>query len=466
MDYLAVHQPNRDVADLRKQWCMIESLHRGTLAMREAGKAFLPQWPGEQEDAYKARLLTATLFPSYKRTVGVMSGKPFAKPLALKDAPDDVVKWAENIDLQGVSLHSFAAEMFEEVVGYGLAGILVEHPVATPSSTGTKTKAQVEASGNRPYFVRVKHDQILGWRAQMVGGRMKLTQLRILESTEQDVGLYGTVTVPQVRVLMPGGYEVHQPVGDGGEWQMVDQGLTTLSDIPYVPLYGLRESFMIGLPPMIDLAYLNVKHWQSQSDQDTILHVARVPILAMVGADDQTQLTVGGSSAVKLPMGADMKFIEHTGAAIKAGADSLTELVEQMIQTGAELTVKKPGAQRTASQDNNEAEANKSDLQRMAENFEDALDQALVYMADFAKLPKPGSVKLFSDYGAATMGEASATLIKDLHIAGIITGETAIKELQRRGVVSDDVDPGVEFEMAKSEVPPITPPTAAQGDVP
>jgi hypothetical protein len=50
--------------------------------------------------------------------------------------------------------------------------------------------------------------------------------------------------------------------------------------IPFVPLYGTRLAFMMGISPLRDVAYLNVKHWQSQSDQDTILHVARVPILA------------------------------------------------------------------------------------------------------------------------------------------------------------------------------------------
>jgi hypothetical protein len=46
---------------------------------------------------------------------------------------------------------------------------------------------------------------------------------------------------------------------------------------------ALRCAFGDGEPPLLDLAYLNVKHWQSQSDQDNILHIARVPILALIG---------------------------------------------------------------------------------------------------------------------------------------------------------------------------------------
>jgi len=35
---------------------------------------------------------------------------------------------------------------------------------------------------------------------------------------------------------------------------------------------------MQAKPPLLDLAWLNVEHWQSASDQSNILHVARVPI--------------------------------------------------------------------------------------------------------------------------------------------------------------------------------------------
>jgi hypothetical protein len=459
---IAVNDPNDEIADRRKEWKILDALMGGTPAMRKAGQELLPMWPAEDGAAYDLRLKTATLFPAYRRTVGVMSGKPFAKPLALKDADPSIEKWAEDIDMQGVSLHSFAAEMFEESFN-GLAGIMVSYPRVPPG--GYRSKGDMPASV-RPYFVRVKHNQILGWLTDQSSGPAKLVQLRILEQSEKPDGPFGVKCIDQVRVLYPGRWEVWQQI-DNGKWIITDFGTTSLDVVNFVPIYGIRKGFMCGSPPMLDLAYLNVKHWQSQSDQDTILHVARVPILAMIGADDQSQLTVGGAAAVKLPAGADIKFVEHTGKAIAAGEAALEALVQQMIQTGAELTVKKPGGQRTASQDNNEAEANKSDLQRMAENYEDTLDQALAMMGRFANIAKPGNVELFSDYGAATMGEASATLIKDLHIAGIITGETAIKELQRRGVVSDDVDPDAEFTQAQSEVPALPAvPTGAQGDIP
>lgn len=450
---LAVNEKSDEVKGLAIHWPMLEALEAGTWAMREAAKTLLPQWPGEEAASYQARLAVATLFPAYKRTVGVMSGKPFSEPLTVNDAPASIEKWAEDIDLQGVSLHSFAAEMFEECF-YGIAGIMVDYPTMDPA-TGPRTVAQVEATGARPYFVRVKHSQILGWRSELIGGRLKLTQLRLAETREEPDGEWGTKIVDVVRVLTPGAWATYEAAtGTEKGWVRTASGTTTLKDIPFVPLYGKRVGFMLGRPPLLDLAYLNVKHWQSQSDQDTIMHAARVPIMVMTGAEDTTALVLGASTAVKLPENGDLKFVEHSGAAIGTGAQSLTDLENQMIQTGAELLVKKPG-DRSATEAANDAEGNKSDLQRMAENFQDCLNQALLFMAQWARLPDTARVTLFNDYGAATLSDASAKLVMEMNAAGLLSKATTVAEMQRRGVISSEIDVEEELEAAEADGPPL-----------
>lgn len=455
------------VYHLARDWELTEPLMIGTRAMRECGERHLPKWPAEENEAYKARLCTATLFPAYRRTVGVMAGKPFSKPATFSDASkaDMAVwqPWIDDIDRQGVSLHVLSAEMMDEVLAHGLAGIFVDVPRVPDSvrkADGTTTREAELAAGVRPYFVRVKHNQILGWKTNDQG---ELVMFRFREEVELDDGDYGTRYVKRIRVLTPGAFEVWEQQGSEGEFMLVDSGTTSLKKIPYVPLYGRRKRYMIATPPLLDLAFLNCKHWQSQSDQDTILHAARVPILAISGADDQTKLVIGASTAVKLPSGAKMEWVEHTGQCIKAGADAIEALEQQMIQAGAELLVKKPG-QRTATESSNDAEGNRCELQRIVEDFEDSIDQALQIAGEYVGMNAP-RISLFKDFAANTMGEASAALVKDLHLAGLLSGETAIKELQRRGVVSDTVDPEVEFEAAKTEGPAVitTPPTLGAG---
>ena len=106
--------------------------------MRRAGKQYLPQWPAEDRDSYEARLSTATLFPAYGRTISVLSGKPFSKPLTIgEDVPKRFLPWLEDVDLQGRNLHAFAADLCSEALAYGFCGILVD----TPPAKGARTVA-------------------------------------------------------------------------------------------------------------------------------------------------------------------------------------------------------------------------------------------------------------------------------------------------------------------------------------
>jgi len=373
----------------------------------------------------------------------VMGGKPFAKQVVLsEDVPTTIEEMCDDCDQQGNSFHTFLSDVFNETLGYGLCGVLVDHP---KKPEGTNTLADERALGMRPYMVFIRHNQILGWKAEQRSGAWVLTQLRIAECKEVPDGEFGVKEEPRVRVLTPGAWAVYMPGAKAeDEWTIEDEGTTTLEVIPFVPFYGKKKGFMCGVSPLMDLAYLNVKHWQSQSDQDTILHVARVPILAIIGAESPaidengnskggTKLTIGTSAAVSIPLNGDMKFVEHTGAAIDAGAKSLGALEAQMVTTGAELLVVKPGDAKSATQSNNDAEANKSDLQRFVENTEDSADQVLQLMATW-------------------IGEADGGNVS-LQQGGLITKVTGIKELQRRGTLSPDIDPTEELDAVTQEGP-------------
>lgn len=443
----AVNEQSTAVKEMAANWPIIDALMGGTAAMRRAGRSFLPQWPNEEDASYNQRLATATLFPAFSRTVGVMAGKPFSKQVTLgENTPERIVELCQDIDGEGRSLHVFAADLMQEAVSFGFGGILVDF---TRTEGQARTQADEKAMGARPYWVHIKHGQILGWRTGKVAGVTALTQLRLAETAEVDDGEFGTKAVNRVRVLTPGAWELYEETTGG--YQRIDGGTTTLQAIPFVPVYGRRVAYMMGKPPLIDLAHLNVKHWQSQSDQDTILHVARVPILATIGADEAT-ITVGASAAVKLPPGAEMMYVEHTGAAIDAGAKSLEALEAQMIQTGAELLVAQPG-ERSATEAEIDAEANKSELQRIVETFEDSIDQALQFTADWLNLPEGGSVSLFKDFAASSLSEATAALLLQLQQGGVITKRTLIREQQRRGIIAPDVVPEDELEAVKEEGP-------------
>jgi hypothetical protein len=471
-----VDDASPEVMAQRAHHPMLEALLGGTPAMRAGKTRYLPKWPREDDDAYDKRVGTATLFPAYRRTVSVMVGKPFSKELTFsKDTPVEIQGveadenepnvtpkpgWADDIDLQGTCLHVFAAETFEESF-YGLCFLLAEAPPATATGTANPSVADQERANIRPYLVRIDHSQFLGWKIALVNGRRVITQFRYMETVEEDDGPFGTVSVDQVRVLEPGKWTTYRRVGGQPTAEFVPHqtgpvllgGGKPAPYVPVVPVYGRRKGFLTGQAPLLDLAFLNVEHWQSKSDQQNILHVARVPILFGAGFGDTEDIVIGAGIAVKSgDANAKLEYVEHKGGAINAGRQSLKDLEDEMIQAGAELIVNRPGT-RTATEDANDEEGNKSDLQRMVEGFQDSLNLALSYLADLGGLAASGSVSIFQDFGIASLELASAQLIKDLMVAGKLSTETGLAELQRRGQLDADLDVAAEVERVQSEGP-------------
>jgi hypothetical protein len=250
---------------------------------------------------------------------------------------------------------------------------------------------------------------------------------------------------------MPGRWDLYDESGVLIETGEVMAGGRPMAQIPFVPFYGRRLDFMIGSPPLLDLAWMNVKHWQTQSDQDDSARFARKRLLVFSGLTDDGSMTIASSQAVKLPSGADAKVVQGSAESVSVGRSELEALEAQMIQSGAELLTANPG-NRTATEVANDAEANKSDLQRIVENCEDALDQCLQFTAQRIGLPDGGHASLFKDFAGAAM-DVTAQIPITMQQGGMLTKLTTIKEQIRRGVLSPDIDPVAELEAVRLEGP-------------
>jgi hypothetical protein len=425
------------VAAMAEPWPMLDALVGGTPAMRKAATTFLPRFPQEEDESYKARVSTATLFPAFARTCEVMAGKPFAKPITIgEDLPPQIVELLDDVDMFGTDFQPFAAAVFLACMQKGLMGVLVD----VPKADGVKTRADERKAGVRPYLTQYPAESILGWRGARNAEGAYLTQLRLLESVSEPDGLWGEKTVQQVRVLTPGAWETWRKVkteSGGEEWALYESGTTSLKKIPFVFFYGLRKGFGVGVSPLLDLAYLNVEHWQSSSDQQTILHVARVPILFAKGFSDADALVVGAAAACRASNAdADLSYVEHTGAAIEAGRQSILDLEDRMRQTGAELLVQKPMTT-TATQVVSEGEGSKSILQKIAEDFDESLEQCLDLMGEWIGVPTNAEVELYKDFGEG-LSTDDANLLMGAASGGHVSSETVFEGLKRRDIVPAD----------------------------
>ncbi len=431
---------------MREDWAIVDPLMGGTRAMREAGTALLPKWPKEDDCDYRKRLSLSTLFPAYRETVKNNTGRVFAEPIVLgADVPPAVSALTEDFDRQGNNLQVWAKSFFNQALSHGLCHALAEYPNIKPSGEAEQlvTLADAQAAKARPYAIMIRPQQVIGWRVSNDGGEHILTQFRYMESVEEEDGLFGIKCIDQVRVLIPGAWMTFREQADAKgvkTWVLYDEGATSLDHIPLTTLYTDRTGFMTARPPLLELAYLNAKHWQSQSDQDNILHVARVPMLAISGIDDDTwELKVGTASATKLPTNGKMEWVEHTGASIEAGRTSLADLEDQMRVAGAKLLQKDKQAVKTATQAEEEAAQELSPLQTMASGLEDALDQILQHFAELSGLSEGGHVKVQGNFDVDFAPETTLPLLLNMASQGRLSDETLFSEMQRRNVVSSDI---------------------------
>lgn len=432
---------------MREDWAIVDPLMGGTRAMREAGELLLPKWPKEEGEDYRKRLSLSTLFPAYRETVKNNTGRVFAEPIVLgDDVPPAIVDFSEDFDRQGNNLQIWAKSFFTQALSHGLCHALAEYPNIKSSGDTEQlvTLADAQAVKARPYAIMIRPQQVIGWRVSNEGGEHVLTQFRYMESVEEEDGLFGIKCINQIRVLVPGTWMTYREQTDAKgvkTWVLYDEGPTSLDHIPLTTLYTDRTGFMTAKPPLLELAYLNAKHWQSQSDQDNILHVARVPMLAISGIDDDTwELKVGTAAATKLPTNGKMEWVEHTGKSIEAGRQSLTDLEDQMRVAGAKLLQKDKQAVKTATQAEEEAAQELSPLQTMADGLEDALDQILQHFAELSGLPEGGHVEVSGNFETDFIPEVSIPALIQLNLASKISDQTLFSELQRRNVVSQDLD--------------------------
>lgn len=420
-------------------WDIVDPLMGGTQAMRAAGTKLLPQYPAEADDTYKERLALSTLLPAYAETVASSTSRVFAEPLQLgEDVPEPVKLFCDDIDLGGNDLNSWSVEWFREALAKGLCHAMIEHQ-PTRDVEGNKlykTVAEEQAAGVRPYAVIIKPGQVLGWRFD--GG--KLMQVRYMESVEVADGDFGVKCVDQVRVLEPGSWRTYRKPEKGGAWVAEASGSTNLTYIPWVTFYTGRTGLMTAKPPLLELAHLNVKHWQSQSDQDNLLHVARVPLLFVFTDNEEFQLTISSASATRMPKDGNAKYVEHTGAAITAGRDSLNDLVDDMRMAGAKLLQKDKQAVKTAAQANEEAARELSPLARLAGQFADCIAQLLQILADYGSLGDGGRVEMRGNFDSDFAPEVSLPNLISMANSGKLSDETLYSEMQRRGVISDELD--------------------------
>lgn len=459
-DKNAINVPCVGYTEMSEDWELLHDLLGGTKAMKAAGEKWLPKEP--REDGYSQRLGRSILYNAYRDTLNKLANRPFSHPISFTDLPDELEYLKNDVDATGKSFESFSKEVLNDLINYGLVHILVDHSELPGVADGeTLTKADEERLGARVLLNIIHPPNLIGWQTEVVNKRIKLIQIRIKETITELVGQYGDADVNYVKLYNETGWEIYKevlPENDKEEvtWQLVDSGEHTFGRISLVTIYANRTGFMTAEPALMDLAWLNLAHWQSYSDQKNILRISRFGLLfgkgfpkEMVGAS----LDIGPSKAfLTTDKDADLKYVEHTGKSIEAGHKDIEDIEIKMEILGQQPLMRTAPLS-TATAKRIDESRNVSQLQSWVRDLEKGLRQVIEMACEWRKVDMPETTKIdiFSDFEVAIYGATDKELLLKARVEGEITRERFLREEQRRGVFSGEMDPKEEAQLVEDE---------------
>ena len=431
-----VESPNTAYVNMEPHWLLIEALLQGTYGIRKGHRKYLPQEPRELDEAYDNRLMRSTLAPYYVRLERMLAGMLTRKPVRLEDVSDVVTEQLFDVDLQGNDLNVWTYETARKCIRYGHVGVLVDAPKA--------------GDNGRPYWTQYTPRDILGWRSEVKDGKQQLTQLRLMETITVPDGLYGEKQVQQVRVLTPGAFEIHQK-DKKGDFVLIDEGTTSLSEIPFAVAYSNRVGVLESRPPLADIAELNLKAYQVQSDLDNQLHISAVPMLAIYGFPQSAEeISAGPGEAMALPETARAEYIEPGGNSYDAQFRRLDQIASQINELGLAAVLGQKLSAETAEAKRIDRSQGDSTMMVIAQQMQDLVDNCLNFHAQYMEQPQAGSSFINRDFLGQRLEPQEIQSLLQLYTAGTITQETLLNQLSAGEVLGDEFDVEEEIEATQT----------------
>lgn len=447
-------------------WQLVRTLSGGTSAMREAGKTFLPQEEGEKNEEYATRRDRTYLYEAYDDSVEKLADKPFRKRgVTVENLPPRLAPLEINADRRGNTLTAFMRSWLQLSIHRGLAHVFVDHP----DSGGP---------ASYPYFTLIDPMALIGWREEIdETGETRLLQIRWVDYRLEEKGAYGAEVVPYIRVVSAPGandevaegtfelWRAAEPesfiLGGQNSWKRwdaetgeeIDAATVQTHTFPGIPLvthYTRRLGFLQGQPALEKLAWLNLEHWVSSSEQRNALHTARVPILLQTGVDTnalEKDLEIGSRRVVRMtaPDG-NLRYVSSGDAApaIQEGAKDIQAIEARMTVLGLQPLVEITQGQ-TATGRQIDEDRSHSSAQTWARDSAREGDRAI----GFAQLwlnptavPVDAGMDVDSDFGVSDQtSEIVRTLQEDVDaVQPRITLRTYWEALIRQGYLPEGFD--------------------------
>jgi hypothetical protein len=448
------------VLDMMKGWEIMKAVTLGTEYLRENSEAFLPIEPREDYTAYLARVNRAVFSPFTQRLVRAAAGLILRKPISLVGDPYWTEVFAKDVDGAGSDIDEYARRLLTTSLTYGHAHTLVDFPAPTEA----RSLAEERDLNRRPYWIEIDPANVYGWRLDREVNYGNLIQVRIKEKAVVPDGDFGEKVYDQIRVIEPGRYRIYRQVEaikamQGGfpypnafdatdatsDYEMVETGNYSLDNIPLITTYANKTDTLVSKPPLLDIAYLNLAHFQRQADLIHSLHIASQPILVMEGWDDQTKdMAVSVNYAMATAPGNKIYYVEPAASAFEAQSAEIKELQMQMSTLGiSTLSQQKFVAESADARRLDRIDTN-SMLSSVSMDLEQSLQRCFDVAAKYIGIEAP-EVQLSRDFNIERLIGQDITALNALFDQGVL-GRDEFRQILVQGEILPTATEGEEID--------------------
>lgn len=437
-------------------WAMCRAATVGQRAIHAAGENYLPKLSGQSDDEYKAYLKRTPFYNATGRTVDGMRGLVFKKSPVI-EIPDAAIPLIEQITMSGISLKGFARAVLKEVLITGRCGILNDH---TRAYDGVLTVGSAQSMDIRPYLAFYTAENILDWKTVVIGNSLKLLYVTLAEKSDSDEVLIRKLT------LETGVYtqEVYKST-DKGKWELIEIITPTKNGVAFTAIpfnfVSIEETNGdVVAPPIEDLVYLNISHYQNSADLENGAHISGLPTPYVTGVNPTITGADGKERPIELHIGTNAAWIlpdaQSQAGFVQVGADgfaSLEKLMDRKEQMMAAL-----GARLIAPEKKQAEAAETASIRRGGENsiladiagaVEIPIQKALKAMLEWGGISGDVRFELNKEYLNIPMTAQELTATVQAWQSGAISEQTMFDVLQAGGVVQETVT--FEEEKARKE---------------
>jgi hypothetical protein len=382
----------------------------GDPAIKRGGIKYLPaEWydPSDKESQkrYQVYKEGAYFMGVTGQTLAAMTGMVFRKN-AEYVLPPKILDLLENIDGEGTSLIQFAKRGFSEIMQTGRYGILTEHTQAPEGLS----KSDESALGLRPYFAGYPYESIINWKTSVINGRSKLTLVVLREEIakpEQNEFTHDTEYRYRVLRLRNGVYS-QQIYNDSGNPESDEVQPRAYGELlNYIPFHfaGSTDNKPgVDKSPLLDLASVNVAHYQTTADHRENLRIHGQMTLGVRTDLSPEEFKIANPSGIKVGARVGYFLGENGGFESVSANESntlgpeLEKLESRMVGLGARL-VQRGGQAETAEAARINASGEASTLDTLTSNWSECIEAALEDMARYlGENPDLVEYKLNTDF--------------------------------------------------------------------